>query len=221
MKPKDRPSYRWLLWSLALLGAALDQASKCGVFHWLAQDGVGGNQELVSGTFELLAQYDAPDPQRDPRLAAEEGPLLAALRPRAGNALPRVNQGALFGFLGDHKELANNVFAVVSVIAAAAIAYWSLRRSTARDKWLCAALGLILAGTLGNLYDRIVFHGVRDFLHWYRAFEWPVFNLADCCLVFGAGLLLLQALWSRSAAAPMRLMPPKDAAFSTEMVEAN
>jgi lipoprotein signal peptidase len=51
---------------------------------------------------------------------------------------------------------------------------------------------LILAGTLGNLFDRVVFGGVRDFLYFYW-FEWPVFNVADCFLVCGAGLLLLQA----------------------------
>ena len=70
------------------------------------------------------------------------------------------------------------------------------RPTTARDRALCGALGLILAGTLGNLYDRLIFDGVRDFLyfHW---FEWPVFNLADCCLVCGAFLLLVQAFWSK------------------------
>ena len=31
------------------------------------------------------------------------------------------------------------------------------------------------------------------FLHWYWGVNWPVFNIADCCLVIGAGLLLLQA----------------------------
>src|SRR5436305_586252 len=61
---------------------------------------------------------------------------------------------------------------------------------------LIASLGLILAGTLGNLYDRIVFSGVRDFLHWYRYFDWPVFNIADCCLVCGAGLLLAHAFFT-------------------------
>jgi lipoprotein signal peptidase len=63
---------------------------------------------------------------------------------------------------------------------------------------LCAALGLILAGTLGNLYDRVIFDGVRDFLYFYWI-EWPVFNLADCFLVCGAGLLLLQAFLSQPA----------------------
>ena len=56
---------------------------------------------------------------------------------------------------------------------------------------------LILGGTLGNLYDRVVFHGVRDFLHWSYAFDWPVFNIADCCLVSGAFLLLFQAFFAK------------------------
>src|SRR5262249_33652332 len=95
---------------------------------------------------------------------------------------------------------ANTIFALVSVVAVVAIAFWSTRRSTARDWALCAALGLILGGTLGNLYDRLIFFGVRDFLYFYWI-EWPVFNIADCCLVCGAFLLLGQAFWSRS-------MPP-------------
>ena len=59
-----------------------------------------------------------------------------------------------------------------------------------------AALGLILGGTVGNMYDRLVFGGVRDFMHFHHnSFEWPVFNVADCCLVVGAALLLVQAVF--------------------------
>jgi lipoprotein signal peptidase len=163
-------TYRILLWILALTGLSLDQASKYGVFAWLAN--VPGHEYVVfrtdKGGFQLVAQFD-------------EG------------GVPHVNQGALFGFLRDHKELANGGFALISFLAAAAIIYWSTHRHTARDRWLCGALGLILAGTLGNFYDRVVFNGVRDFLHWNYLFDWPVFNIADCCLVCGACLLLLQA----------------------------
>ena len=52
-----------------------------------------------------------------------------------------------------------------------------------------------------------MFNGVRDWMHFYW-FEWPVFNLADCCLVCGAGLLLLQAFWSPAH----RAKPPAEAA---------
>ena len=96
--------------------------------------------------------------------------------------MPRVNHGALFGIGQNQKGLANGIFAAVSVLAAVAIMVWGTRRNTAREKGLMAALGLILGGTVGNLYDRLIFGGVRDFLYFYRI-EWPVFNVADCCLV--------------------------------------
>jgi lipoprotein signal peptidase len=185
---KER-SYRGLLWTLAIVGFAMDQASKYLVFRWLypGPDGyLQGEHDLLPGKFKFLAQFT---PVRDSAAGS-----LSVLRTWGGELLPKVNHGALFGFGNEYAKVANMVFAGVSVVAAVAIIWWSTRKSTARDWSLCAALGLILAGTLGNLYDRVVFHGVRDFLYFYW-FEWPVFNIADCCLVVGAGLLLLQALF--------------------------
>lgn len=111
-----------------------------------------------------------------------------------------VNQGALFGTkLGLPPEHSNTFFAAVSLLAAIGILAWSFFPSVGRDRVLCISLGLILAGTLGNFYDRVVFHGVRDFLHWNYFYDWPVFNVADCCLVCGAGLMLVQAFFLRPA----------------------
>lgn len=173
-------SYRVLFWVLALVGLAADQASKYGVFAWLY--GREGQAYVMfkdpeRGGFQLVAQFDLN----------QEGQLV-----------PHVNHGALFGFLRQHKTLANAAFAGISLLAALAIIGWSLLPATARDGWLCAALGLILGGTLGNFYDRVMFNGVRDFLHWFYLFDWPVFNIADCCLVCGAGLLMIQALFGNS-----------------------
>jgi lipoprotein signal peptidase len=175
-------SYRAVLWSVALTGLALDQATKYGVFAWLAERTDGSYVVFRSpehGGFQLVAQFQ---PERVD-----------------GKRVPHVNQGALFGILREHETLANAGFAVISLLAAAAIVWWSTHKSTARDRWLCAALGLILAGTLGNFYDRVMFNGVRDFLHWNYRLDWPVFNVADCCLVCGAVLLLFQA-FSKPAA---------------------
>ena len=119
--------------------------------------------------------------------------------------MPRVNHGALWGIGGSKKGSANLFFAGVSLVAAAAILIWGTRRGPSRERWLSAALGLILAGTLGNFYDRLVFGGVRDFLHVFHKdwndWSWPVFNIADCCLVVGAGLLLVQAVFAAPPAA--------------------
>jgi signal peptidase II len=200
-------SYLGWLAGLALGGVALDQVTKYGVFRWLYHDGLGGAHEVWPGVFRLLAQFD-------PSAPAPEGPL-AGLQTVSGSVPPRVNHGALFGLANHHEGLANTVFAVVSVLAAVAIVAWACRRSTARDGLLCTALGLILGGTVGNLYDRVVFGGVRDFLHFYW-FEWPVFNVADCCLVCGAILLLAQAIWAKPAAEPAP--QPESAAAPTAAV---
>jgi lipoprotein signal peptidase len=185
-------SFRGLLWGLALLGLLLDQGSKYLVFHQLYNHGEGDRRPLIPGAFDLLTQFT-------PKQADPGNPFYAL---QAGERLPHVNPGALFGIQIGMGVSANTVFALISLLAAAAIIYWSSHRSLARDPTLCAALGLILGGTLGNLYDRVVFHGVRDFLYWYYKIDWPVFNIADCCLVCGAALLLMQAFFAKHEPAP-------------------
>jgi lipoprotein signal peptidase len=205
-------SYRWLLVTLAVVGLAADQATKYGVFRWLYNNGEtedrgafqswttaerwggggpvfvnGGRYNLVPGWFGFNADFDQSVPPCDCR-------VLGGLQTWSAPLMPRVNHGALFGLGQSRKSLANGFFAAVSLIAAVAILVWGTRKGPRRERWLCAALGLILGGTIGNLYDRVVFGGVRDFLYFYRV-EWPVFNVADCCLVVGAGLLLVQAVF--------------------------
>ena len=186
MTPVAEPRYRCLFWTLALVGFTVDQVSKYAVFAWLYNDGHGNHSVLVPGTFDLVASYRVP-----PELIPEDVPL-RFLRTISGEHWPRVNHGALFGLGGD-TGVGNQVFLVVSLTAAVAISLWTLKSATARDRYLCCALGLILGGTLGNLYDRLLFGGVRDFFHWHRYIDWPVFNVADVCLVSGAALLVLEA----------------------------
>jgi len=59
------------------------------------------------------------------------------------------------------------------------------------------ALSLILGGAVGNLWDRIMSGRVVDFLlFYYKQYQWPVFNLADSAIVVGAGLLVIEILFS-------------------------
>ena len=190
-------SYRVVLWSLALLGLVADQASKYGVFNWLR--GVESHSYALFQTEpQTLTFATVPyEPDIEERLKQRGFFLEVSFDSDAeGKLVPNVNHGALFGLWREHKTLANGGFALISLLAAGAIIFWSAQKNTARDRWLCISLGLILAGTLGNFYDRLVFNGVRDFLHWNYRFDWPVFNVADCCLVVGACLLLVQAFFA-------------------------
>ncbi len=185
-------SYRWLFWLLALVGLSVDQVSKYGVFACLYdEEKLEGSITVIPGAFDIVAKYT---PELDPGALS-----LSFLRTLSAPHLPYVNEGALFGTkLLFSPRTANFIFAIVSLLAAVSIIYCSTRPGPSRDGYLCFALGLILAGALGNFYDRIVFSGVRDFLWWHKGVDWPVFNIADCCLVCGAGMLLVEAFFTRT-----------------------
>lgn len=125
-----------------------------------------------------------------------------------------LNEGALFGY-GQGYVVA---FACLSLAAAIGIILWLVLAQGWRDRHLTVALGCVMAGILGNLYDRVGLHGltwgagvdghvagtrvyaVRDWLHFKIdaiGFDWPIFNLADSLLVCGAILLVWHAVRHR------------------------
>ncbi len=106
------------------------------------------------------------------------------------------NKGALWGF-GKNFEYSAQVFAGLSIVAALGIVYWLFVKRAAVDAWLTAALALIMAGALGNCYDRLTLGYVRDFVYFHidpLHFEFAIFNFADNMLVAGAILLMLLAI---------------------------
>ncbi|MEK7383542.1 MAG: signal peptidase II [Elusimicrobiota bacterium] len=91
------------------------------------------------------------------------------------------NTGAAFG-LGHG---ANGFFIAVSAVLIA-ILFRLLRRWPRDDRWLQAGGTLVLTGAVANLYDRLVYRFVVDFLYLHH---WPVFNVADSCITVGAVML--------------------------------
>jgi len=105
------------------------------------------------------------------------------------------NPGIAFSLFADSGPLIRNVLVpLMSVAAVALILFmlWSSRNTGAKTH---AGLSLILAGAVGNLYDRAAYGYVVDFLDFYIGpYHWPAFNVADSCITIGAGLILLDAL---------------------------
>jgi signal peptidase II len=104
------------------------------------------------------------------------------------------NTGAAFSmFTG------NNFFFVgLAIVALAVIVFLLIRDQRTRrphqrlTNITKISLGLLAAGILGNLTDRILRGAVTDFLHFYvREYAWPSFNVADSCICIAAGLLIL------------------------------
>ena len=86
------------------------------------------------------------------------------------------NSGAAFGFA----PAGAGFFLVASVVVAIGLVIYVVRSRS--NLWNDAVLGLILGGTLGNGYDRIVHGTVTDFINFHF---WPVFNVADSAISIG------------------------------------
>jgi signal peptidase II len=107
------------------------------------------------------------------------------------------NPGAAFSLFADLPHWLRAAFLCASAMLATLIVLALLVRG--QDAKLTSwALALILAGAVGNLIDRLRLGAVIDFidLHYY-SHHYPVFNLADCAITVGVGLILLGAIWSK------------------------
>ena len=98
------------------------------------------------------------------------------------------NQGAVFGIGQGQRTL----FVVVSAAAIIFITY--LFATSGKQRIYQIILGMLLAGVLGNLYDRLTYGYVRDMIHalprWPSAFPW-IFNVADSLLCVGVFLMIV------------------------------
>jgi signal peptidase II len=98
------------------------------------------------------------------------------------------NSGAAFGMFQDF----GGVFAILAVIVVIAIIYYFPR--VEEEDWpLRLAMGMQLAGALGNLIDRLTLEGkVTDFI---SVWTFPVFNVADASITMGVVVLVLGVWW--------------------------
>ena len=105
------------------------------------------------------------------------------------------NTGAAFSFLSDAGGWQRYFFSGIAAVVSVSLVVWLVLMPRSQ-KLLALSLALILAGALGNLWDRVVLGYVVDFIsvHWQDSY-FPAFNIADSAISVGAALLIIDALF--------------------------
>ncbi len=180
-----------VLFIVTLLGLVADLGSKHLAFRYIAGSPVHIDRVEVLRTGQPADQIPLHDP--------------VVVVPRVLELTLVANRGAVFG-IGAGKR----TFFIVFTVGALCAGLWLFGKWTGPDEHAAhVAIGLLLSGGVGNLYDRVVYACVRDFIHplprvhlpfgwswpWGGTEIWPyVSNVADLFLIIGIGMLVIRAL---------------------------
>jgi signal peptidase II len=119
-----------------------------------------------------------------------------AVIPGLLNIVHTENPGIAFGMLANAPGVWRSLLLIgFSAAVVIAISTVLLRSAFQLNAWIRTALGFILGGAFGNLYDRIVNGTVTDFVEAHAGQHYfPAFNVADSAITVGACLLLFD-MW--------------------------
>ncbi len=106
------------------------------------------------------------------------------------------NSGVAFGFFSFNDSLAYQLMTVLISTIIIFLIYF-LFKSSSKEKLFFA---LIIGGAAGNLFDRLIYFSVPDFidLH-YREFHWFTFNIADIFITIGIICILFYEIFKKQA----------------------
>lgn len=125
---------------------------------------------------------------------SEAGRLPITLFPFANLALVW-NTGVSFGMF-QYIEHGHLILTSLTSAFVVGLLIWLFR---SKDIFEISALGLIIGGAIGNIWDRLRFGAVVDFLDFHIAgYHWPVFNIADSAICIGVGLLMIHHFFFKS-----------------------
>ena len=106
-----------------------------------------------------------------------------------------LNTGISFGLFASGDTIARWFLIAVALSISVLLMRWLANSS---DRLVCAGLGMIIGGAVGNVIDRLVHKAVVDFLdfHFY-GWHWPAFNIADSAITIGVVLFVLASFFER------------------------
>lgn len=98
------------------------------------------------------------------------------------------NRGAAFGMLQGRVSL----LTIVTFFVILGMIYYLIKYKP-KSKIMALSLGMIISGAIGNLYDRVIYEYVVDFilLHYKDVYYFPTFNIADMLVVCGTALMAI------------------------------
>lgn len=101
------------------------------------------------------------------------------------------NRGAAFGILQNKQ----NILAIITLVVVIGVIYY-LYKYKPKSKFLRVGIALILGGAIGNLFDRLYYRYVVDFIyfHYKDIYAFPTFNVADIMVVIGTIMVALYIL---------------------------
>jgi signal peptidase II len=129
------------------------------------------------------------------------------------------NRGGAWGLLQSTSENVRRPFFLLVSVAAIAFIMTLYRRLQPRQRALQWGLPLVLGGALGNVFDRIRYGHVIDFIDAHVGeHHWPTFNVADIAICVGVGLMAVDMFTSKRGKAPVRRAPEVPPAQSGEPI---
>ncbi|GAK44963.1 lipoprotein signal peptidase [Tepidicaulis marinus] len=104
------------------------------------------------------------------------------------------NKGVSYGLFTAETAAGRAILIGFALLVTVLLGLW-LARVT--KPYMAVALGLIIGGAVGNVYDRVKFGAVADFFSFHidDVFYWYIFNIADVWIVAGVGLMLVDAVF--------------------------
>jgi signal peptidase II len=105
------------------------------------------------------------------------------------------NTGISYSLLSADTSAGRDRLLAMTLVATLVLVVWLWRT---RRRITAGALGLIIGGALGNVFDRFTYGAVADFFYFHVGeFSWYVFNLADVAIVAGVALLLYESFFMK------------------------
>ena len=170
---------------VALLILALDQVSK----YWIMQEhvvktlGYTGAWSDLDNLRAFLAQSDVALNNSIPK---DGSFLVLSFTP---------NDAALWG-IGNGKAWAVRLLLALTMIFLFLLLFFTFRTHKKLPKLSKVIVGLLIGGSIGNLYDRIVFGYVRDMIY-AKFINFPIFNIADAAICIAIALLVFEAFFKK------------------------